>query len=109
MPELLLWRHVTLGNLINLAAVIGIGFGFYWQTTFKIAQHDDALAKVLIRMDMRDKETADFRDRLFLDLQRRSDRDIQTDIKIIERLTAVETEIKGLRADINRIDGIKRN
>lgn len=102
------WRNVTLGNIINLLAVLAIGIGFYWRTTIKIEEHDLKIVDIVLRFDKRETDTKDFREKLFYEMQRRADRDTATDVKLIERLTAVEVEIKGLRGDINRLDSGRR-
>ena len=106
-----LWRHITLGNVLNLCAVIILGTGFFWKTTFvldnhetRLNQQDVKIAGLTAAMAEKDKDTNVFRDRLSRDMQIQSQRDSATDLKIIERLTAVETEIRGLRSDINRLD-----
>lgn len=93
--------NITFGNILNIFALIVIAAGFYWTTTFQLKQHDVQITNIMI-------DTKEFRTKVLDSMERSRERDAVTDLRIIERLSALEAEMRGLRSDLLRLDGVKK-
>lgn len=116
-------KRVSVGNIITLAALAFGLIGFYFTTTLTLEQQDKALTKhealieklfeanktffVEIQRVQQGEQAS--RDNVRSEMIARSDRATENQIATIQRLVAVETEIRGLRTDLSRIlDRIER-
>lgn len=94
-------QNITFGNIFNVLTLIVFAAGFYFTTNARLDSHDRQLLTI-------NDETKEFRKNLLSALERARDRDTAMDMRMLERLTAVETEVRGLRADLTRIEANRK-
>lgn len=95
-------RQVTVGNLMNLAVFLFVALGFYYNTNAALQRHSEEITKIFVHLEKRDEEIRTFRSTLFTELQRRYDTARDADTAMLQRLAALETEIRGLREELSR-------
>ena len=96
-------NKITLGNIINLATLAFAVAGFYFTTTITLDRHAQDLKTIFDRAERFEKTETAAREKLREAFMQRLERVVEQQNIVIQRTTVVETELKGIRTDLQRL------
>lgn len=103
-------KKISVGNIITIACGVFALVGFYFTTSLTLNYHEKQIERLFAEnkqffVKLSDVQTSERqeREKVRSEFVERSERGADNQIKTIERLVAVETEIRGLRSDLSRV------